>query len=233
VPSLYTAGFGWDLDGRRLSITYWGGAGVGSNAWRDADTVFLFDEYFLPRRAVIGSTQGLLIAPTASGPLAGMTALHTGADEVTAVKQGHLNRWTKQLAMRGSARHFDEHGVCGHQKLVVTGDFERFLLHKEIMFPGALAVAHSQNRDLTSLEHRPRLLEILSDPTLPPEVSSGHIGDLMHVTWKDVSGKLINDETRVMLKALGWTYVSRMGRGGSTFRRLSATQEPAQDQQGT
>ena len=197
---------------------------MGSNAWRDADAVFLFDEYFLPRRTIIGSTQGLLMAPTISGPLAKMTALNTGADEITAVNDGHLHRWTKQLAMRGRARCFDEHGVCGHQKLVVTGDFERFLLHKEIMFPGStLTVIHNKQRDLSSLDHLPHLLEILSDPTMPPELPSGVVGDLMGVTWKDVSGKLINDETRVMMKALGWTYVSRRGPGGSIFRKVSAT----------
>jgi hypothetical protein len=37
LPSAYTADFGWVLDGRRLSISYWGGAGVGSNVWREAD----------------------------------------------------------------------------------------------------------------------------------------------------------------------------------------------------
>jgi hypothetical protein len=201
---------------------------VGSNVWRDADTVFLFDEYFLPRRAIIGSTQGLLIAHTNSGPLAKMKAQNAYADEITAVDQGHLNRWTKQLAMRGRARHFDEQGVCGRQRLVVTGDFERFLLNKEIMFPGAkLAVMHTQQRDLSKLDHRPHLLEILSDPTLPAELPSRSVGELIGVTWKDVSGRLINDETRVMLKALGWEYVSRPGRSGATFRRLSAIQELA------
>jgi hypothetical protein len=48
-PSQYQERFGWELDGRQVSLTYWGGPGVGSNVWRNAEVVLLFDEFFLPR----------------------------------------------------------------------------------------------------------------------------------------------------------------------------------------
>jgi hypothetical protein len=41
-PSEDNPSFGWNLDGRQLGVTYWGGAGLGSNAWQEADVVFLF-----------------------------------------------------------------------------------------------------------------------------------------------------------------------------------------------
>ncbi len=38
----------WDIDGRKLCAIHWG-TGIGSNDWKDADVVFLFDEFFIPR----------------------------------------------------------------------------------------------------------------------------------------------------------------------------------------
>jgi hypothetical protein len=224
-PSTYMTSYGWEVDGRHLSITYWGGPGVGSNVWRDAQIVFLFGEHFLPRRTVIGGTQGLLLAPTTYGPMASMNAANANSEEVTIIDEGHLLRWTKQLAMRGRARLFDEHGVCGHQKLVLTGDYERLLLHKDALFPGAtLSVVRDPHRDLSRYTHRQGLLELLSDPSLPGELSTKQVGDRMGVVWGDISGKVINEETLMMLKALGWTYVSQKGPSGSVFRRLEPSQ---------
>jgi hypothetical protein len=226
-PQTYTRGYGWDVDGRHVSLTYWGGPGVGSNAWRDADVVFLLDEYFLPHRTTIGSTQGLLLAPTSSGPIASMTALNTDSEEVTTIREGHLLRWTKQLAMRGKARFFDERGICGEQKLVVTGDFERLLLHRETLFPGArLLVVRDKNRDLSKYGKRLGMLEVLSDPDLPETVQARAVAQALGKTkWGDISGDCINEISRRMLRSLGWTYVNLKGASGALFRRLSATEE--------
>jgi hypothetical protein len=226
-PSTYMTDYGWDVEGRHLSITYWGGPGVGSNVWRDAQIVFLFGEHFLPRRTVIGETQGLLLARTTSGPIASMNAANANSEEVTTIDEGHLLRWTKQLAMRGRARLFDEHGVCGRQKLVLTGDYERLLLHKDALFPGAtLSAIRDPKRNLSRYTHRQALLELLSDPDLPVQLSTKQVGERLGVVWGDISGRVINEETRVMLKALGWSYVSRRGPSGSVFRRLEPTQGP-------
>ena len=51
--------FPWDLQGRQLALTWWGGYGVGANDWHEADVVLLFDEFHLPRHTVIALTQGL------------------------------------------------------------------------------------------------------------------------------------------------------------------------------
>jgi hypothetical protein len=47
----------WNIEGRRLCAVNWG-TGIGSYAWNEADVVFPFDEYFLPRRTVIAGAQG-------------------------------------------------------------------------------------------------------------------------------------------------------------------------------
>jgi hypothetical protein len=212
--------FGWHLDGRKLGVSYWGGAGLGSNAWMDAEVVFLFDEFYLPRRTAIAGTQGHQLAPTSKGAIASMTALNSNSPEVDGIWEGHLLRWTKQMAMRGRGRVFDENGICGQQKLVFTGDFERLLLHKDRMFPGAKLTVWRPDDDLSRYKPwRRKLLEVLSRPELPDPVSTKALGQMLGVAWAAVSGDIMGDETEEMLKALGWAYVRRKGPGGSWFQR--------------
>src|SRR5262249_52609537 len=93
--------YGWDVDGRHLGVTYWGGPGLGSNVWKDAEVVFLFDDYHLPTRTTIAQTQGHQLEPTSDGVLASMTDLKTKPDEVDWIKIGHILRWVRQMALRG------------------------------------------------------------------------------------------------------------------------------------
>jgi hypothetical protein len=55
----------------------------------------------------------------------------------TTIKNGDLLRWSKQLAMRGAARNFDDQGVCGKMKLVAIGDLDLWMQSHGLMFPGA------------------------------------------------------------------------------------------------
>ena len=41
------------------------------------------------------------------------------------------------MALRGRSREFDENGVCGTQKLVVTGDLTLLMGNLQRIFPGA------------------------------------------------------------------------------------------------
>jgi hypothetical protein len=50
---LYQQEYGWNVEGRKLCVTYWGGYGIGVSTWRDADVVFLFHEFHRPRRVTI------------------------------------------------------------------------------------------------------------------------------------------------------------------------------------
>src|SRR5262249_15552301 len=52
--ALFTEKYGWDVEGRKLCVVHWG-SGIGSNAWKNADVVFLFDEFRIPRRKVIAT----------------------------------------------------------------------------------------------------------------------------------------------------------------------------------
>ena len=66
--------FSWKFEGRLLSLTYWGGYGIGANHWTEADVVLLFDGHRLPRHATIAVTQGLNRALATDQPLSSMAA---------------------------------------------------------------------------------------------------------------------------------------------------------------
>ena len=216
----------WNVEGRSVAITYWGGPGIGSNDWKDAEVVFLFDEYFIPRGASIGKTQGLVLAPTSSGPIALMNTSNTTSEEVGWIDEGHLLRWTKQMAMRGRARRFDHEGICAEQRLIYTGDFERLLLNWSLLFPRAKFSVVRQSHDLSVYPSRRRqLLEIFSDPELPERVATAHVGERLGAKWRDVRGGLMDEEMEVMLQTLGWAYAARKGPGGAYFQRLGAVED--------
>ena len=69
-----TTDFVWNLDDRRVAVTWWGGYGIGANDWRDADVVLLFDDYHLPRHILIATLQGLNNTKATKGVLATLAA---------------------------------------------------------------------------------------------------------------------------------------------------------------
>jgi hypothetical protein len=132
-----TKGFAWDLEGRHLAVSWWGGYGIGANDWRDAKVVLLFDDFHLPGHALIATVQGLKGHSAIEGALASLDHTHDYHPDVDALCDGHILRWLKQLALRGRARELDDNGICGEQKLVVTGDLIRLIEHFDRLFPGA------------------------------------------------------------------------------------------------
>ena len=158
-PEIYAKDFGWNVDGRHLCATHWG-SGVGFNDWREADVVFLFDEYFLPRRIAIARAQGLQGLTASEGDLGSMRAINKTASAVVDILEGHTLSWLKQMALRGKSRTFDERGRCGRQKLVVAGDQHRLLSNLKILFPGAKAPSSSEPLDAHAT-HYERLVHLL------------------------------------------------------------------------
>jgi hypothetical protein len=216
TPDVYLREYGWELEGRKLCATHWGGFGIGANTWQDADVVFLFDEFYVPRRVTIARAQGLVAAKATEGALGQMKALNSKSPQVDTLYEGHLLRWTKQMALRGKGRHFDENGVCGHQKLVCTGDYERLVANAEYLFPGASITKMGD----TGQTYAEKFLELLSRPGLADSITPTWIGEQVGTPWS-VWGKnvLKRTETQACMKALGWRYVPGRGRGGGKFLR--------------
>ena len=66
--------FSWKFEGRLLSLTWWGGYGIGANHWKEADVVLSFDDHHLPQHANIAVTQGVKRALATEPPLVHMSA---------------------------------------------------------------------------------------------------------------------------------------------------------------
>src|SRR5258708_14234258 len=124
----------------------------------------------------------------------------------------------KQMALRGRAGQFDENGVCGPQKLVTSADRTRLLSNFDRLFRGAkleiVDAAHTDKRTQAQA-----LLSILSRPGLPTVLSTKWISQQMHTPWRQITQHLSADMNRA-IENLGWRYVSRKGRLGSTFERI-------------
>ena len=124
-----------DGDRRVAFLTY--GRGVGSNRYKEATTVVLCGEFWRPHRVSMGKAMGLANVPASHPYLGEMSNVNTRQALFTTIKNGDLLMWSKQLAMRGSARNFDEHGVCGRMKLVAIGELDLWMQSHKLMFPGA------------------------------------------------------------------------------------------------
>jgi hypothetical protein len=149
-----------------------------------------------------------------------MNTINTKAHAVDALSEGHLLRWTKQMALRGRGRCFDAHGHCGKQKLVMSGSLKRLLANKGCIFPGAQVVTSGQQKHDDRQTHADALLKILSMAALPNPLGTGVISQLMKVEWRGVWKNLKNNsQLQQAIAGLGWTYVSQKGRGGSCFKR--------------
>jgi hypothetical protein len=89
-----------DLAGRKVCFIHWG-SGIGSNRWKDATAVFLFGEFHVPKRAMVGTDLGLRGQRATSAALAPFQSPNPKSKELNGIREGHLCRWMKQIAMRG------------------------------------------------------------------------------------------------------------------------------------
>jgi hypothetical protein len=216
--------FPWNYEGRNLAVAWYGGYGIGANDWRDADVVLLFDEYYLPQRIVIATAQGLKGHTASEGILSPGERANTHPD-VEALKIGHVLRWLKQMALRGKAREFDADGICGEQRLVVTGDIVTLVAHFETLFPGA-TLRHKVAAMDHKAEHLSKLAYALMTPELEDTVAATKVGELMDVEWRSASSDLRKHPSwEGLLRGLRWEYVSRPGRLGSFFKRAHQARE--------
>jgi hypothetical protein len=160
---------------------------------READVVLLFDDHHLPQHANIAVAQGVKRALATEPPLANISSPSSRPDEVRQIREGHLLRWLKQMALRGRSREFDESGVCGTQKLVVTGDLTLLMGNLQRVFPGAKvtseqgALAPERGKKTTKLD---ALLRYLSTAELPSRVPTKQIADHFGRPWREFSGDL-------------------------------------------
>jgi hypothetical protein len=213
----YSKRYEWEIEGRRLCVTHWG-TGIGSNDWKDADVVFLLDEFFIPRRVSAAQAQGLNGHKADQGALAAMKTINSRSYAVELLAEGHRLRWTKQLALRGRGRSYDQHGNCGKQRLVVSSDLKSFTSNAERLFPGATVTVAGDYAD--GARQADKVLRVLSDPELPPKLTTKELSVLVGKPWRSLSTNVLTPEFERSIGSLGWRYVRQKGRGGSYFERV-------------
>jgi hypothetical protein len=142
------------------------------------------------RRTVVARAQGYRQHKAIERALGSMRTLNAKAAAVDLLQEGHLLRFTKQMAPRGRGRRYDEHGACEPQKVVCSGDFRRLIANADRLFPGAkiesvntAGAAHHTDAQV--------LLSLLSRPGLPQVVSTKWIARQMNKPWGSVGKNVL------------------------------------------
>ena len=214
----------WDnacnIEGREVCFINWG-YGIGSNRWKEANMVCLFGEFHVPKRATVATVLGLKGMKASEGYLKQVQSPGSKDAELMSVQEGHLFRWEKQLAMRGNARNIDAHGVCGEQRLVITGEFARFVRYKDRLFPGAKLDASSEA--LRKVKRGKSALIVLLGTTEESQISISEVKELSGADMLKHKARYLDcpDVQHVMARR-GWAYQRGNGRGNkSGFLRAS------------
>jgi hypothetical protein len=221
-PDNFTQRYEWNLEDRSLCAIHYG-TGIGDNFWSDAAVVFLFDEHILPKAAAISQAQVLRAERTDQGELGVMKTFMNKPPGVTSLSEGERLRWTKQLALRGNARNYDEHGVCGKQRLVIACDPKLFLANAGRLFPGAPVKMVQGATGSTTVQAQ--ILAFLSNTT-QKIVTQKDISQAVEKPWRAIAHYVKRAGFMSSIASLGWTYVNRKGRLGSYFERLLPNKEP-------
>lgn len=204
-----------DWSGRKVSTLHWG-AGIGSNRYKHASHVFLFGEFFIPKKVVIGNVLGYRRQRASEADLTGAVAA-TMSGLYLGVTEGHLLRWAKQLSCRGNVRNIDGDGKCGRMKLFTSMDFSRLTRHLSLLFPGAAPPRVKSYRDDDASDMRPteRLVELLSSTDLTV-ITSDEVERLTSVCSRNIKNYLRSHTVAAVVNLYGWTLVSasEIGRAG-------------------
>jgi hypothetical protein len=211
----------YDLDGRTVAFINWG-YGIGSNRWKNATSVFLFGEFYLPKRTIMGQMLGLLDQPITDYGLSALQSPNSVDEDLQRLQHGHLLRWEKQLAMRGNARNLTPQGVCGEQRLFITSEFRRFVPYAQVLFPRATLLVEEPVEPTSSGAEA--LARYLMRSTNRECITSVDVKTDVGVDLGKHGKRLLsNPLVQAATKTGGWVYVSGGGRGNiSRFERKLA-----------
>jgi hypothetical protein len=149
-----------------------------------------------------------------------MKSISSTTSAVEIYRLGHRLRWLKQMALRGHARCYDEHGVCGKMRLVVSCELESFLANVGRLFPGAKVRITGAGENGKWSE---RVIAILSASTAPV-VTTGELGKALGKPWRSVRAAVLTQEFESACEAMGWRYAPGKGRVGGRFERVAPSE---------
>lgn len=203
-----------DWQGRQVHTQHWG-AGVGSNRFKDKTIVFLFGDFILPRHATIANAHGWSQTPLddkelvkAEGRRLG-GAVYAPLGRYRKPHQGYILRWTKQLAMRGTARQVDANGKCYPMKLFMTMDLELLLPQLSKLFPGAqppqLAIP-PQGASEKPAKGRQGLIQLLLSTQQVSRLGADEVQQVTGIPTHKLAS--VMEELVDQIAPLGWRIVS-------------------------
>jgi len=126
----------WSLAGRRVLVMTWG-ACIGANWGRDAEAVFLFGEFYIPKAAIVGMVLGLRDQPFKSASDISHAVAGKMKGDYGRAFEDHLCRWSAQLGARGCMRVIDGYGVAKAMRLYSTMPLDRLLRLRSEVWLGA------------------------------------------------------------------------------------------------
>ncbi|MDE2284326.1 MAG: hypothetical protein KGK33_06900 [Hyphomicrobiales bacterium] len=217
----FTDDYAWDVGGRHLCVSHYG-TGIGKNAWRDASVIFLFDEFWPPRRVAIGTTQSYREHQAHEGDLGRMRSMRSRAQGVDSIYTGEVLRWMKQLALRGNARNYDANGVCGKQRVVIACDWKLLLSNHQRMFPGAKLRSLG---DASQSSVATKILDYLNS-TDATKILCADLTPIIGKPWRKISSNVLTEAFLESIGELGFRYVKvngkpKKGKLGTRFERLT------------
>jgi hypothetical protein len=130
--------------GREVFITNWG-RDVGSNAYRDCETVILWNNQHKPKHTIWSE---LLVMAEERVEPKNLEEVKGGKfrGRPLGLQQGQLYAAIKQMGCRGTARKIDDNGVCYPMKLIMSwDDLDPDKL--DMIFPNHRYVSHNSKLD--------------------------------------------------------------------------------------
>jgi hypothetical protein len=185
-------------DGRRIHCNHWG-CGVGSNDFKHVKHVFLFSEFYRPGRATAGNVMAMERQKAVDADFSQLQGGLQGKFLRSA--EGHLLRWTKQLACRGNVRNIDADGNCGEMTLHTSMELNRLVSNIELLFPGAKLV---ESVRCESNIGKDALADLLTSPDTPETLSYAELAERIGVATKQVSPRLDAQKIQPLVVAFGW-----------------------------
>lgn len=188
----------------RISNVIWWGQGIGSNQYKHCTHVFMFSEFYQPRRVTVAKTLGAKGQRAEEASLSGVRKHLTG--DFLSIQEGDLLRWFKQLASRGNVRNVDPNGCCGHMNLYTSMEFDRLIRNLDRLFPKAMPprriLEYTQGGPQD--KRRQALIDLLST-TNHPRLSFKVIEEETGISTCNLSKDLSSTKVAPVLINYGWT----------------------------
>jgi len=201
----------------RSTNLIWWGQGIGSNQFKDCTEVFMFSEFFQPRKVTVANTLG------AKGMRADESDIHKQngklRGEYSAIQEGDLLRWLKQLASRGNVRNINHDGICGKMNLYTSMDYGRLIANLQRLFPSTSSpkrnLEYVKDESKESPNRRSSLIDLLSTST-NKQISFKQIEALTGIPSRNLGRELRTHTVKHTVESYGWSVVpsKALGKAG-------------------